>query len=647
MAPSTNWSVLAASRTIFLFICWAIVFALPGWGQNLLGRRISISATNTRLDRVLIQIEEKGHFYFAYRDGIFDSDSLVSFSCQEKPVKWILDQLFDHQLDFRVVGNHIVLTPIPIAPIKKEKALWTISGYVINSRNGLPIPGATLYEPSQQFSGPSDGAGQFKLTIPPGERELTLAVRKIGFKDTVVVLKTKPDLAITVGMEPEIPILTTIPSQEIPPLMRLDPVETLPVIEFLIPDKQKKLVLNIHRPVANIPFQLSLVPGLSTNNLLTGGMENIISVNIIGGYAYSLRGFEAGGAFNILRDNMKGFQAAGAMNVVGGDMRGFQAAGAINRVSGSGSGFQASGGINLIKGNMKGFQAAGGLNNVAGEFRGIQASGGANIVKGPFSGFQAAGGLNINNDLFNGFQASGGINLQKGAFSGIQVGSILNWQQSPGRGFMVSGVVNHSSSTFKGAQISGVLNYGKKVQGLQIGLINIADTLNGAALGLLSFSRVGYRAMEVSVSDFSSYQFALKTGTHSLYNIYLLGWQPMGSPYFSGGLGLGTRIFGKRKVTLSFEGITEWIYRDGFNRPEANFRYTFHPSLGIRLGHLELAAGPTGNLWVTQTQLANGGYYQISNQVPKWSYDNGTTYLGGWIGMKANIRLWNYKNDKN
>jgi hypothetical protein len=211
---------------------------------------------------------------------------------------------------------------------------------------------------------------------------------------------------------------------------------------------------------------------------------------------------------------------------------------------------------------------------------------------------------------------------------------------------MVAGLLNHTPTHFKGVQISGALNYARKISGLQIGLVNISDTLKGAALGLFSYSKQGYRAVEVSSSTLTRLQFALKTGTHSLYNIYHLGWQPSGTPYISAGLGLGTRIFGKRRVNLSLEGITHWVFRPQSTLPEANFLYTLHPSLGVRLGHLEIAAGPTGNLWVTQTRLSNQDYYQIYSQAPKWTYENGVTYLGGWIGMQANLRLWNYRNAK-
>jgi hypothetical protein len=58
----------------------------------------------------------------------------------------------------------------------------------------------------------------------------------------------------------------------------------------------------------------------------------------------------------------------------------------------------------------------------------------------------------------------------------VQVAGIGNFARKKLSGVQIGGIINFSNRETNGVQIAGVINYSKKLRGLQIGLINIADT---------------------------------------------------------------------------------------------------------------------------------------------------------------------------
>jgi hypothetical protein len=50
-------------------------------------------------------------------------------------------------------------------------------------------------------------------------------------------------------------------------------------------------------------------------------------------------------------------------------------------------------------------------------------------------------------------------------------------------------------------QIAGVFNYSKKLKGVQIGLINIADTSEGYSIGLINIVLKGYHKLSFSANE--------------------------------------------------------------------------------------------------------------------------------------------------
>jgi len=276
-----------------------------------------------------------------------------------------------------------------------------------------------------------------------------------------------------------------------------------------------------------VPFQFTMfAPPLSTNGIYFYNTVNDISINTFIGVGAGSRFMEFGGFINANRLYSKGIQASGFANINGFDEL------SSNYHS---SGIQASGFAN-INGNA---------------FKGIQASGFANINQ-EASGILATGFANINQKVENTIEFSGFANISAKGNTRIQASGFANYAEN----------VN-------GIQAAGFINMAKKVKGVQLsGFINVCDSLDGVALGFINIVKTnGYRAVEISTTDWSPIQVSYKMGTERLYNIYTISKLTDHQNRYALGFGFGHQLNLKGKSKLNFE-ITNhqeyFLFNPGF-----------------------------------------------------------------------------------
>jgi hypothetical protein len=151
------------------------------------------------------------------------------------------------------------------------------------------------------------------------------------------------------------------------------------------------------------------------------------------------------------------------------DVEGVQASvGAL--VGGRMTGIQVGGTFAYAGGGLTGLQAAGIFGWSTMEVRGVQFAGVAAQSYEDIHGLQLAGGVNIARKKVTGAQIAGGINI--GRVQGLQLGLI------------------NVSAEVDGLQL-GLINVARKVDGLQVGLINVTASLAGESLGLANILKPG------------------------------------------------------------------------------------------------------------------------------------------------------------
>jgi len=606
--------------TVFNLIIFSSFLNTAINGQANLQKNVSLEVNNQRLDNVLEILSNKGDFYFSYNSSIIKKDSLVSFRASNKTVKEILSLLFNTTYEFRESGNYIIIRKAPIRMTLvtqkgvTEEKIYSVSGYVYDEQSGAAINEASIYEKTILASAMSNEEGFFKIKLKSsksGTAELT--VSKEFYEDTTVKIQPRFDQQVSITMMPvEMPgsnVVITPEDYLVPDSLKIitDTTQTANSLvltdsikvqqtgvgRFLISGKQKIQSLNLKNFFATRPFQVSVVPGLSTHGQLSSQVVNNFSLNIFGGYTAGTNGLEIGGLFNIDKKEVKYFQAAGLFNSVGGEVKGFQIAGINNLVQDSVEGMQAAGINNFVTGKMSGFQAAGIYNHVSDSVKGVQVAGVGNFSKEKVSGVQIAGVSNISNREMN------------------------------------------------GVQIAGVINYTKKLRGVQIGLINIADTSAGYSIGLINIIIKGYHKLSFSANEIQNFSAAFKTGNSKLYSILQAGLNASDSnKVYSFGYGLGSELSLNKKKTLSInpEISCQYLYLGSWDY--TNLLNRFNLNLNVKLGkYVSLFAGPSYSVYVTNQDFGFSGY-----RFPLPPSDYNTTKFSskvtGWFGWNAGINFF-------
>ena len=151
----------------------------------------------------------------------------------------------------------------------------------------------------------------------------------------------------------------------------------------------------------------------------------------------------------------------------------------------------------------------------------------------------------------NKMEVAGIGNISQGDVKGVQLATLFNIVKGNMKGIQASAIINRTRKV-SGLQAAGITNYTDTIlRGLQIGLINRADTADGVLLGLINIVKKGYHVLEFSSNDVTYGNISFRTGTRWFYTIYAFGGQPqLGKKpnILSGGMGLGTSIwFGKTR----------------------------------------------------------------------------------------------------
>lgn len=571
---------------VFFFVCSSVAVAQHSSEILKLNRRISLDVQNQRLGQVLDQIAQKGGFRFSFSGSAFNPDSLVSVQSRNEPVRDVLDRIFQHRADYRESNNYVILRAttlrFSIQPelIKTDQRHYLITGYVIDEQSGKKVSDASIYEKRLLESTLSDQNGYFKMRIRGNYQSVILTASKEAYRDTSMMFLS------TVTIKPE-----GYTYEEEFTSYASNLVERLGIGRFLVSAKQRVQSLNISGFLANSPFQASLLPGLSSHGIFSSQVVNKASLNLLGGYTAGLDGVELAGLFNISKNDVRYVQLAGLSNVVGGSMEGFQAGGLFNSVLDSMQGFQVGGLGNDVRKSVGGWQAAGVFNHVR---------------------------YNLN---------------------GMQVAGVSNMVSNHARGLQIAGVGNITLKEMRGIQIGGVFNYSKNLKGLQIGLINMADTSSGFSLGLINWVSKGYHKLSLASTDVFNQQLAIKTGNPKLYSMLMAAGNFSGNDkVYSAGYGLGHQMNLNKWLSASAELSAQGIYVGHWDYPNILGKAQLNVQFRLLKG-LELFAGPSYSAYHTDPLSQTAAGYK-TNIAPASAKLMGNGNARGWTGWTAGILLF-------
>lgn len=127
---------------------------------------------------------------------------------------------------------------------------------------------------------------------------------------------------------------------------------------------------------------------------------------------------------------------------------------------------------------------------------GVDIGGLGNVTEQSFVGIAIAGGVNLTqgSTTITGLQLAGvtNINTNKADVYGFQIAGILNWNKAASsvNGVALSLLNIGPHTDIRGVQV-GLVNRAQTVYGLQIGLVNMAKSVHGLQIGLINFHENG------------------------------------------------------------------------------------------------------------------------------------------------------------
>ena len=568
-------------RVIGLFIGSLLLGLVQTRAQGKLDKKISVNIHGRPLSQALTEIGRKGEFSFSYNTSILNGDSLVNVQAGETPIRQILDQLLGSNYEFSESGKYVIILPRPNAPPAPIK-IYTISGYVKDETSKEKVGDVSVYESAQLVSALTDTNGFFRLRLKSGYAHATLIISKQFYRDTILLVQPGHDQQFTIDIAHE-------KVADLTPLVVTNRVEKTWLSRLFLSYRSVVQSLNLKGFFTDKPIQFSLVPGLGTHGRMGAQVINKFSLNLVGGYTAGSNGLELAGVANIDKKAVKYVQVAGIGNIVGGTVSGVQLAGIHNQD----------------------------LDSV----RGVQAAGISNMVGGSATGVQLAGIANVVLKNTRGVQAAGISNLTLDSVKGVQLAGIVN-----------------GSKTVSGLQASGILNYTKRLKGVQIGLINIADSSDGFMIGLVNIVKNGLHEITLSSNEMLPFNIAYKAGSHKMYSILQVGFTPENNEkVFAYGFGIGNELSLSRHLVLNTElSCTNFLVGKGRELPEVARLQTL---MRVKLGKkISLFAGPALSLTSPNKPHLPDGYKTV---LPRAGYH--TIAIGNamaWVGWTAGINIF-------
>jgi hypothetical protein len=186
----------------------------------------------------------------------------------------------------------------------------------------------------------------------------------------------------------------------------------------------------------------------------------------------------------------------------------------------------------------------------------------------------------------------------------------------------------------------------RQVRGSQVGLFNVADSVRGVPVGLMSFVAKGYHSFDVYADEIFLFNGAFRSGVRQFYNILLVGLRPESTRHpflWTFGYGVGTSPRISDRLSLTIDLTAQQVSEKQFT-PAINLLNRLALGTDLRLGkHLAIFAAGQITLQITRESYET--YPELfSFYSPRLLTDTLHTSSGlqlrAWIGAKAGVRIF-------
>jgi TonB-dependent starch-binding outer membrane protein SusC len=178
---------------LLLFLGVMNMLASPTYSQN---TKISLDLRNTPIENVLDKIEQESEFYFLYNQKLIDVERKVDIMAENKPIKEILNNLFEGtDVQYAVLDRQIILTNIGAPGIAIAIQQLQVSGKVIDAASGQPLPGVNVIVSGTTTGVLTDVDGVFSINL--SNPNATLEFTFIGYNKIVMPVQGRTTFNIS------------------------------------------------------------------------------------------------------------------------------------------------------------------------------------------------------------------------------------------------------------------------------------------------------------------------------------------------------------------------------------------------------------------------------------------------------------------
>ncbi|WP_175470627.1 carboxypeptidase-like regulatory domain-containing protein [Pedobacter hartonius] len=246
-------------------------------------------------------------------------------------------------------------------------------------------------------------------------------------------------------------------------------------------------------------------------------------------------------------------------------------------------------------------------------------------------GLEVGGLFNINKGDSRYVQFAGVFNLVGGTVTGVQIAGVTNKALDSVKGVQLAGFINKTEGRVSGLQIAALNNEAHKLKGIQIGLVNVVDSSEGASIGLINIIRNGFYKVSYSASNLTNANLSFTTGTHLFYSTLHIGSNiSRTEKLYAFGLGVGHDFMLGSKWYISATADYQLAYTGNWDDRWAQAKLLLNTQLTDKIS---VFAGPAYNKY---SATGSGPGYQTRFRKPEPYYGLGNP-VHRWLGWEAGI----------
>lgn len=209
--------LLIAMKISVIQIALAMVFTSFSYGfdtkaQEFLNKSITIKAVNIKLRDVLEKIEQQAQVKFVYSSKAIKADRKLNITSSEQRLSEVLEALLKPMnVGYKVLGGQIILNANPSLsvsfvnedPITSDilvKEERTITGKVVDTEKGEPLPGVNISIKGTQRGTSTDSNGKYSITVPDDAEALVFSFVGYDRQEQIIGKRIVVDVSMKVDV---------------------------------------------------------------------------------------------------------------------------------------------------------------------------------------------------------------------------------------------------------------------------------------------------------------------------------------------------------------------------------------------------------------------------------------------------------------